>query len=67
MGNSNHGREGSNFGAPIAIMFETPGIYSVKSPGMSMPRETKATFPLQHKGKMLLELLFTIVETFHKT
>ena len=61
MGNSNHGREGSNFGAPIAIMFKALGIYPVKSPGMGMPGETKAAFALQHEGKMLLEVLFLVV------
>ena len=65
-GNSNQGWEGVNFDAPIAILFEALGINPVKSPGMCMPGKTKAAFALQHKGEMLLELLFLIVETFHK-
>ena len=65
-GNSNKGREGVNFDAPIAIMFEALGMNPVKSPWMGMPSETKAAFALQHEGKMLLELLFPIVKTFHK-
>ena len=66
MGNSNQGREGGYFDAPIAIMFEALGMNPVKSPGMGMPSETKAAFALLHEGKMLLELLFPIVKTFHK-
>jgi len=57
-GNSNQGREGVNFDVPIAIMFEALGMNPVKSPGMGMASETKAAIPLQHEGKMLLELLF---------
>jgi len=66
-GNSNQGREGGNFDAPIAIMFEALGMNLVKSPWMSMPSETKAAFAFQHEGKMLLELLFRVVKTFHLT
>ena len=65
-GNSNQGREGVNFDAPIAIMFEALGMNPVKSPGMGMASKTKFAFALQHKAKMLLELLFPIVKTFHK-
>ena len=67
VGNSNQGREGANFDAPIAILFEALGMNPVKSPGMGMPGETKAAFALQHESKMLLELLFGVVKTFHKT
>ena len=61
MGNSNQGREGGNFDAPIAMVFEALGIYPVKSPGMGMPGETKAAFALLHEGKMLLEVLFPVI------
>jgi hypothetical protein len=67
MGNPYQRREGGNFDAPIAIMFEALGMNPVKSPGVGMPGETKAAFALQHKGKMLLELLFLVVKTFHLT
>jgi len=65
-GNSNQGREGGDFDASIAIMFEAPGIDPVKSPGMGMPGETKATLALLHEGKVLPELLFLVIKTFHK-
>ena len=57
--NSNQGRKGGNFDAPIAMNFEALGMDLIESLGVGMSCEAKATIMLLHKRKMCLEFFLS--------